>query len=368
MIFFQIIDSPGLFDTSRSLEAIGKAIVRAVACMHPGPHAFLYVVKIGQRFTEEEAGVFERLVALFDETLSQYTVVVFTGGDGLEAAGRSINEVLASAPAPLRQIMAAVQNRYVVFNNVADNKEPQVLRLLQVVRAMVAQNGGQPYSCSKYGEVGTAMEEEVERRLAELEKRHLQRKPYVQQLEAQTRQAETALNIEREEFQRKEREREEEMRQREAKREADLQNLRQQLEQQQVSEEQRRHEMDAMRQQFEMERERQVREMEEQRERDLENLQRRENEMTAMMNRMMEERRAEWEERDRAREEEMRRLREGMARDNEPGLLDRMVGAVGKFIQLFSGLKDLKKMMGFKSSEKKKAADAKSHTNPPEYE
>ncbi|XP_025085205.1 GTPase IMAP family member 4-like [Pomacea canaliculata] len=153
-VTLEIIDSPGLFDTSRSLEAIGKAIVRAVACMHPGPHAFLYVVKIGQRFTEEEAGVFERLVALFDETLSQYTVVVFTGGDGLEAAGRSINEVLASAPAPLRQIMAAVQNRYVVFNNVADNKEPQVLRLLQVIRAMVAQNGGQPYSCSKYGEVG----------------------------------------------------------------------------------------------------------------------------------------------------------------------------------------------------------------------
>ena len=76
------MDSPGLFDTRRTQEQISIDIVKAVACMHPGPNAILYVVPLG-RYTEEEFAVYRRLKALFDQGLTSYLVVLFTGGDRL---------------------------------------------------------------------------------------------------------------------------------------------------------------------------------------------------------------------------------------------------------------------------------------------
>ena len=81
-----MMDSPGLFDTKRTHEEISINIVKAVVGMHPGPHAILYVVKV-DRYTEEEHAVYTRLKALFDEHLTRYLVVLFTGGDRLRWAG-----------------------------------------------------------------------------------------------------------------------------------------------------------------------------------------------------------------------------------------------------------------------------------------
>ena len=78
----QIMDSPGLFDTKRTHEEISIDIVKAVACMHPGPHAILYVIPLG-RYTDEEYAVYKRLKALFDDHLTRYLIVLFTRGDQL---------------------------------------------------------------------------------------------------------------------------------------------------------------------------------------------------------------------------------------------------------------------------------------------
>ena len=53
----------------------------------------------------------------------------------------------------------------------------------------------QPYQCPKYKAVGQGLEEEVARRLAEVEQREAERTRYVQQLKEQTEAAQQAVQV-----------------------------------------------------------------------------------------------------------------------------------------------------------------------------
>ncbi|PVD35174.1 hypothetical protein C0Q70_06455 [Pomacea canaliculata] len=96
-ITIEITDSPGLCDTKTSEEDTAGKVVQAVAVMHPGPTAFLYVIGIG-RFTEEDEGVYNRIKSLFDDRVTGYTIIIFTRGDELKRQNKRIEEVLSTAP------------------------------------------------------------------------------------------------------------------------------------------------------------------------------------------------------------------------------------------------------------------------------
>lgn len=224
----QIMDSAGLFDTRKGHEEVNLDIVRAVTCLHPGPHAILYVVRIG-RFTKEDEEVFTHLTEIFDKSLENYTIVVFTGGDELERSGKKIDEILIKAPDNLKRILKACNNRYVVFNNRATSKHPQVELLLCYVNMIHVQNGGMPYTCPKYFYISEAVEHEVKERTARAEQKILKEKRYVQELEARARQAEEDVAREKEELQKREQERLKEMMEKDEKRRVELESLEQQL-------------------------------------------------------------------------------------------------------------------------------------------
>ncbi|KAL8587361.1 hypothetical protein ACOMHN_045608 [Nucella lapillus] len=287
----EIIDSPGLYDTHKTQEEIGVTIVQAVAGMHPGAHAILYVVRLG-RYTAEEYGAYQRLKALFDEAISRYLVVVFTHGDMLERDGRTINDIINSPDLPqsLQQVLRECNNRYIVFNNMAPNPQPQVEQLLQMVRAMMRDNGGQPYSCPKYSSIGQGMEEEVARRLQEVEKRDLQRQKYVQQLEEQTKEAEETARTAQEQFEKNEEERRQTMKAEEERRLKLEEQLQAQISEQQIGFEkyqqelQRLHEEREEQEQMMKEKEAQMTEIEKKRaEEQAERMRQQEQEMQAML-------------------------------------------------------------------------------------
>ena len=96
------MDSPGLFDTSKNHEEISALVMQAIACMHPGPDAVFYVMKIG-RYTDEEYGVYTRLKALLDDNVTKYLIVLFTHGDALK--GKNMEQMLTKAPEKLREVL-----------------------------------------------------------------------------------------------------------------------------------------------------------------------------------------------------------------------------------------------------------------------
>lgn len=134
--------------------------------MHPGPDAILYVVKI-DRFTKEDTETYNYVKRLFDDALSKYTILLLTHGDALEREGLSLDDVMNEAPENFTKMVKEIGGRVVVFNNIAQNKQPQVDELLAVVRAMKQINKDIPYSCSRYAKVGEEMENEIERRMME---------------------------------------------------------------------------------------------------------------------------------------------------------------------------------------------------------
>ncbi|PVD35172.1 hypothetical protein C0Q70_06453 [Pomacea canaliculata] len=225
-VTIEIMDCPGLCNESEKDESVATIVVRAVGGMHPGPHAILFFVRIG-RFTEEEEHSYTLLMALFEERLAKYTIVVFTGGDKIRSSD-SFEEMIA-ANIKLQSILRACDYRYVIFNNMTSDKEPQVDILLQKVRELVAKNGGEPYTCPKYFKIAEAIEEEVKKRMSKVEIEIFKKKNYVQELDTKPKQVREELDRERTEIQEREKTQKQNAQEKEKLREQ-VESLNQQLE------------------------------------------------------------------------------------------------------------------------------------------
>lgn len=179
------MDTPGLFDTDQSHEEMGVLLIKAVINMHPGFHAALYVIRYGARYTKEEYPAYQRFKLLFGSDVTGHMIVVFTGGDALKA-GEDLGQKLLKAPKELRAVMDDCNRRYVVFNNMAVSGEEQgtqVAQLLQRVRELSSVNRERTYVVSNYSQLGEAIEEEVGKRMREVEAREVQVTRYAQDLQ-----------------------------------------------------------------------------------------------------------------------------------------------------------------------------------------
>ena len=312
------MDCPGLYDTSKTQEQIATVIVQAVACTHPGPHAILYIIRLG-RYTQEEFGVYNRLKALFDDTITRYMILLFTGGDELEDDGGTLADLIREAPADLTKVIEECGNRCIVFNNKSKKPKPQVDRLLDIVRKMKESNAEEFYTCPKYSMIGEGLEAEIEKRLADVRGRELEREKYIQELEVKAKEAERALAKANTELEEKNREREKEMKTQSEIFAQENERLRQELKA-------KEHEMDTEKKERE---ENRLQEIVEQMKRDLDDRWQKMKESKEKEEERVEKLRQEQEALDRKRREEERRAleRQRCAYEEE---MNRMKGAIAK--------------------------------------
>nr|XP_046195782.1 GTPase IMAP family member 7-like [Oncorhynchus gorbuscha] len=162
-----VIDSPGLYDTTMSKEEMKSEIEKAIYMSVPGPHAFLLVIRLG-RFTEEERNTVKWIQENFGEEASMYTIILFTGGDQLE--DKSMVDFLSESE-ELMKLIKVFKGRNHVFNNKEKNNNTQVPQLLKKIDEMVMKNGGKHYTNEMYQETQRKIEEEEERKTQEKKER-----------------------------------------------------------------------------------------------------------------------------------------------------------------------------------------------------
>ncbi|KAK1555072.1 hypothetical protein Q3G72_021555 [Acer saccharum] len=155
-----VIDTPGLFDSAVESEFIGKEIARCVDLAKDGFHAVLVVLSVRNRFTKEEEAAILSLQTLFSSKITDYMIVVFTGGDELEENEETLEGYLGdgNCPEPLKNILNLCRNRRVLFDNKTNDKTKkaeQVRELLSLVNMVIAQNLGQPYKYEWFTELKT---------------------------------------------------------------------------------------------------------------------------------------------------------------------------------------------------------------------
>nr|XP_055025629.1 GTPase IMAP family member 7-like [Misgurnus anguillicaudatus] len=127
-----VIDCPGLFDTRDKGNEMVKSITgQCMRLTYPGPHAFLLVMKLGVKFTEEEKNVMKWIQENFGEDAINYTIILFTHADVLK--GKPV-ETYISKSNELKQLIKTVWGRYYTFNNESRNNRNQVTELLHIIK------------------------------------------------------------------------------------------------------------------------------------------------------------------------------------------------------------------------------------------
>ncbi|RXM91059.1 GTPase IMAP family member 8 [Acipenser ruthenus] len=132
-----VIDTPGLFDTKRSADAVEEEIMKCLPLSALGPRAFLLVIQLG-RMTKEVKETVERLQEVFGEEAVKHTILLFTHGDELE--DQTIEEFIEDTDEDFQQLVEKFGNRYHVFNNKNMSDRTQVTKLLEKIDRMVTAN------------------------------------------------------------------------------------------------------------------------------------------------------------------------------------------------------------------------------------
>ncbi|KAH0662583.1 hypothetical protein KY284_027514 [Solanum tuberosum] len=145
-----VIDTPGLFDFSAAPEVVRNEFLRCVDLAEDGIHAVLLVLSVRNRFSKEQQAAVQSFQEFFGGKISDYMIVVFTGGDDLEDHDVTLDDYLGSdCPEPLKETLAMCQNRVVLFDNKTQNqikRAEQLRELLFEVNLVVEENDGMPYT------------------------------------------------------------------------------------------------------------------------------------------------------------------------------------------------------------------------------
>ncbi|XP_062582782.1 GTPase IMAP family member 7-like [Saccostrea cucullata] len=175
-----VVDTPGLFDTGMTNDAITKEILKCVGISSPGPHAILLVIGIG-RFTQEERETVELLQRSFGPSMLKYLILVFTRKDDLDRGRKSIQQILRDAPPSLQDIIRNCEDRFFAIDNTEENihnMDQQVKDLLQMIETMVKKNGNKYYSSTIFDQTELVIQErerEIRQKYEEQNRQELSR-------------------------------------------------------------------------------------------------------------------------------------------------------------------------------------------------
>ncbi|KAK3262459.1 hypothetical protein CYMTET_28689 [Cymbomonas tetramitiformis] len=164
-----VIDTPGMFDTTRNEEEVEKEIEQCIELASAGISAILVVINPMTRFTQEEASSIMGLEKVFGKRLMDHMGIVFTHGDGVTID--DLKHYLDTAPKNLQDLLVRMgfgeRSRAVLVDNSSSFPSKVGLQqklLVNLVGNILERNEGKVYERS---DLETAHEEAKQARAAE---------------------------------------------------------------------------------------------------------------------------------------------------------------------------------------------------------
>ncbi|KAL0147100.1 hypothetical protein M9458_057624, partial [Cirrhinus mrigala] len=157
-----VIDTPGLFDTCMgekkdmksdimmTEERLKAEIAKCLEMSAPGPHVFLLVIRLDQRYTDEEKNTVKWVQQNFGEEASRYIFTLFTHADYLKS--KTLKDHVEENE-DLRQFVISCAGKYHSLENDNKKNKSQVTELLEKIDKMVESNAGKYYTRSVYTHV-----------------------------------------------------------------------------------------------------------------------------------------------------------------------------------------------------------------------
>ena len=130
----------------------------------PGPHAFIMVINIAAKHTEEEVASIEHFVRIFGEEVYKYLLVLFTREDELVKNRTELDTFIRGCPQHLQTFVEKCGNRMFAINNerrFSKNKK-RVKKLLNHIAQNVEDNGGTCYTNESENQMRDQNREELQ--------------------------------------------------------------------------------------------------------------------------------------------------------------------------------------------------------------
>lgn len=151
-----VIDTPGLQDSKGKENEVKAEIKKCMDLSAPGPHVFLLVIRLDEKYTEEKMNSVKWIQRNFGREAARHTIVLFTHADSLR--NRPLQDHIEDSP-DLRQLIISYGGRYHAFNNEDKNDQAQVNELLWKIDKMVLKTEGKFYTNEMYRQAqGSLME------------------------------------------------------------------------------------------------------------------------------------------------------------------------------------------------------------------
>ena len=147
-----VVDTPGLLDNREdvSFKDTIQEMLKCISVTSPGIHSLILVLGL-ERFTEENAKVFEVIMQLFGSELKKYLIVVFTKKDQMLRCNMSLEQLIEKSPKALKNIIHNYCRDYMAIDNTKPYETNEDASLLiHKINEIVESNGGQFYTSESY--------------------------------------------------------------------------------------------------------------------------------------------------------------------------------------------------------------------------